>query len=168
MTACIRIALIGAALAARAWAGESATMRAADAGVSPAFCQSLRALVDAADKRFTTLRGRPRPGGEHVWEGTKRLPGAIECTLYGGRAAAYSCVLYAGDMESKADGNYGRAVSALKDCLPPAWTTSEQVNGTYARTTTAAGTGGPQVRVILRDASVEAYFVEVWVVAAPR
>src|SRR5689334_1230950 len=121
----IRIALIGALLATRTWAGESVNMRAADAGISPAFCPALRVLLDAADKGFTTLRGRARVGGEHVWEGTKRLPGASECSVYGGTPAAYSCMLYAGDVENNADGTYQRAVSALQDCLPAGWKTTE-------------------------------------------
>ena len=162
----IVLALLAAALAARAWAGESATMRAADAGVSPGFCPALRALVDAAGKDFTAIRGRARAGGEHVWDGTKRLPGASECTVYGGQPAAYACMLYAGDVENNADGTYDRTAAALKDCLPAGWTTSEQVNGTHARTTTAAGSGGPRVRVVEHDVSGDAYLVEVWVDAA--
>jgi hypothetical protein len=164
----LRVVLIGAALAMRAWAGDSATLRAADAGVSPEFCPALRALVDAAGKDFVAVRGRARPGGEHVWDGTKRLPGASECTVYGGQPAAYSCMLYAGDAEDNADATYDRAVSALKDCLPAGWKSSEQVSGTHARTTTARGAEGPQVRVVSRDVSGDAYLVEVWVDGARR
>jgi hypothetical protein len=159
----IHIAVLGGTLAVRAWAADSATMRAADAGVSPEFCPALRALVAAADTNFTSLRGRERTGGEHVWEGTKRLPGASDCTVYGGQPAAYACMLYAGDVEDNADGTYDRAASALKDCLPVGWKTSEQVNGTHARTMTAAAGDGPRVRVVSRDVSGDAYLVEVWV-----
>jgi hypothetical protein len=164
----LRVAVITAVLAVRAWAGESANMRAADAGVSPGFCSALRALVDAAGTDFRSLHGRARPGGEHVWEGTKRLPGASECSVYGGQPAAYVCVLYAGDVEENADGAYDRATSALKDCLPPGWTTTEKVDGTDARTTTASGTAAPRVRVVSRDTSGDAYLVEVWVDGAAR
>jgi hypothetical protein len=165
-------ATIGVALlfagAASAWAADTATMRAADAGVSPTFCPALRALVDAAGSDFTSVRGKPRPGGEHIWTGTKRLPGASECTVYGGRPPAYVCMLYAGDVEENADGTYDRAVSALKDCLPAGWTTTEQVAGTHARTTTASGATGPRVRVVSRDVSGDAYMVELWVDGATR
>src|SRR5438128_2063806 len=74
-TASIRVAVLTAALAARALAGESDTLRAADAGLSPGFCPALRALVDAAGSGFTAFRGTPRVGGENMWQGTKRLPG---------------------------------------------------------------------------------------------
>ena len=165
----IRIAfIIAIALPIRVLAGESPTMRAADAGVSPGFCPGLQAIIDAAGKDFTGLRGRARGGGEHVWEGTKRLPGAIDCSVYGGRPSAYTCTLYAGDVEDNADGAYDRAVIALKDCLPGGWKTTERIDGTHARTTTAAGGGGPQVRVVSRDASADAYLVEIWVDAGRR
>ena len=160
--------IIIVALETRVSGGESTTMRAAEAGVSPGFCPGLHSIIDAAGKDFATLRGRARAGSEHVWEGTKRLPGAIECSMYGGRPPAYTCTLYAGDGEDNADGTYDRAVSALKDCLPAGWKTTERIDGTHARTTTAAGSGGPQVRVVSRDASADAYLVELWVDAARR
>ena len=156
------------ALASPAWSGESATMRAADAGVSPGFCPALRTLIDAARKDFITLRGRARARTEHVWEGTKRLPGATDCSVYGGRPSAYTCTLYAGDVEDNADGTYDRAVSALKDCLPAGWTTTERIDGMHARTTAAMASGGPQVRVVSRYVSADAYLVELWVDAGAR
>ena len=159
----IPLLLITASLAAPALASESSTMRAADAGVSPQFCPALRALVDAAGRDFSSLRGRARPGREHVWDGTKLLPGASECSVYGGQPAAYTCMLYAGDDEDNADSTYDRAVIGVKDCLPAGWTATERVDGTHARTTTAASSGGPQVRVVSRDVSGDAYLVEVWV-----
>jgi len=162
------VAVIAAALAMRAWADESATMRAADAGVAPGFCSALRALVDAAGTDFRSLHGPARAGGENVWEGTKRLPGASECSVYGGRPPAYACTLYAGDVEENADGAYDRATSALKDCLQAGWTSTKSDDGTHARTTTAARTGGPRVRVVSRDVSGDAYLVEVWVDGAAR
>jgi hypothetical protein len=165
----IHIALVlTLVLTARVSAGESPTMRAATAGVSPRFCAALKAVVDAAGKSFVPLRGRSRAGGEHVWEATKRLPGAVDCSVYGGRPPAYTCTLYAGDVEENAGGTYDRAVSALKDCLPAGWKTTEQNAGTHARTTTAAGGEGPQVRVVSRDASADAYLVELWVDAGAR
>jgi hypothetical protein len=57
----IHIALIIAiALPTRVLAGESPTMRAAAAGVSPGFCPGIPAIIDAARKDFTGLRGRAR------------------------------------------------------------------------------------------------------------
>jgi hypothetical protein len=152
--------LVTVALATTVAAGESPTMHAAEVGVSPGFCSGLRTLIDAAGSGFSTLRGRARAGAEHVWDGTKRLPGAIDCSVYGGRPAAYGCTLYAGDVEENADGAYDRAVSALKYCVPAGWTTTERVDGTHARTTSGAGSGGAQVRVVVRDASADAYLVE--------
>lgn len=160
--------LIVVALGAEVAAGESATLRAARAGVSPRFCSALHAVVDAAGTNFVPLRGRSRAGREHVWEATKSLPGAIDCSVYGGRPPAYTCTLYAGDVEENADAAYDRTASALKDCLPAGWQTTEVVAGTHARTTTAAGGGGPQVRVVSRDASADAYLVELWVDAGTR
>jgi hypothetical protein len=167
-TASIRIALLTAALAARAWAGEPAALRAADAGLSPEFCPTLRTIVGAAASGFTSLRGPARAGGENVWEGTKRLPGS-DCAVFGGTPSAYVCTLYAGDVEENADGAYDRAVSGLKDCLSDGWKTTEKVDGTHARTTTTAGgAGSTSVRVVSRDVSADAYLVEVWVDAARR
>ena len=166
-TAAIRLAALtagfGAALAAGVWAGESATVRAADAGVSPGFCPALRVLVDAAGSGFTALRGNPRGGGEHMWEGTKRLPGGGDCVIFGGSPPAYSCTLYAGDVEENADGAYDRAVSGVKDCLAGSWKTTEKVDGVHTRTTTAAPDVGPSLRVVSRDLSGDAYLVELWV-----
>ncbi len=163
-----RVAVLAAALAAHVWAGESPTGRAAEAGLSPDFCPTLRALVDAAGSSFAALRGPTRPGSENMWEGTKRLPGGGECSVFGGTPAAYVCIRYAGDAEDNADGAYGRAVSALKDCLPDGWKTTEKVDGVHARTTVASGTSGPTVRVVSRDVSGDAYLVELWVDAARR
>jgi hypothetical protein len=161
-TESIRIALLAAAVAARAWGGEPATLRAAEAGVSPEFCPTLRALVEAAASGFVPLRGAPRASGENMWDGTTRLPGARECTVFGGKPPAYVCTLYAGDVEENADGAYDRAVSGLKDCLPAGRKTTERVDGVHARTTTSAG-GGPAVRVVSRDVSADAYLVELWI-----
>jgi hypothetical protein len=166
-TTAIRLAALtagfGAALAVGVWAGESATLRAADAGVSPGFCPALRVLVDAAGSGFTALRGKPRAGGEHMWEGTKRLPGGGDCVIFGGSPPAYSCTLYAGDVEENADGAYDRAVSGVKDCLAGSWKTTEKVDGVHTRTTTAAPDVGPSLRVVSRDLSGDAYLVELWV-----
>ena len=163
----IRVALLTAVLSARAWAGDSAALRAADAGLSPEFCPTLRALVDAAAGGFTSLRGSARAGGENVWDGTRRLPGS-DCAAFGGTPPAYVCTLYAGDVEDNADGAYDRAVSGLKDCLTGNWKTTEKVDGTHARTTSASRSGGPSVRVVEHDVSADAYLVEVWVDAAKR
>ena len=159
----IRVAVFVAALAVRAWADESATVRAAQAGVSPGFCPALRALVDAAASGFVSLRGKARPGGEHMWEGTKGLPGGGDCSVFGGTPPAYVCMLYTGDVEENADGAYDRAVSGVKDCLPADWKTTEKVDGEHARTTVAAAGAGPSVRVVSRDVSADAYLVELWV-----
>ena len=167
-TASIGLAFLLAAPAARVWAGESATLRAAVAGLSPEFCPTLRALVDAAGSGFTQLRGPSRSGGENMWEGTKRLPGGGECTLFGGTPPAYVCTLYAGDVEDNADGAYDRAVSGLKDCLAAGWKTTEKVDGTHARTSVATGNAGALVRVVSRDVSADAYLVELWVDGARR
>lgn len=78
------------------------------------------------------------------------------------------CALYAGDVEDHADGAYDRAVSAVKICLPSEWKTTEKVDGVHARTTMAARGEGPRVRVVSRDASGDAYLVELWVDAAGR
>lgn len=162
-TAPLRGVLLAAVCVARAWAADPDTLRAADAGVSPGFCPALRALVDAAGSRFATLRGIPRPGGEHAWEGTKRLPGGGECVVFGGSPAAYVCTLYVGDVEENADGAYDRAVSGVKDCLSGAWKTTERSDGEHARTTVARADPGPSVRVVSRDVSADAYVVELWV-----
>lgn len=167
-TAAIRVALLTAALATRAWADESSTLRAAVAGLSPEFCPALRALVDAAGSGFASLRGPARAGAENTWLGTKRLPGAGECLLFGGTPPAYVCTLYAGDVEENADGAYDRAASGLKDCLPAGWKTTEKVDGVHARTTTAAGGAGPSLRLVSRDVSADAYLVELWVDAAVK
>jgi hypothetical protein len=161
----VAIALL---VAARAAAAESPTMRAADAGVAPGFCSALRAVVDAAERDFTALRGRARTGSEHVWNATKRLPGAIDCSVYGGRPSAYTCTLYAGDVEDNADATYERAASAVKDCLSGGSKTTERVDGTHARTTRIDRDDGLRVRVVSRDASADAYLVDVWVDAGRR
>ena len=157
------IALLIAALAAHASGDESPTLRAAEAGVSPGFCPALRALVDEAPGGFAALRGAARRGGEHMWEGSRRLPGASDCVVFGGTTPAYACTLYAGDVEGNADGAYDRAVAGVKDCLPAGWKTTENVDGVHARTTRAAGAAGPSVRVVSRDARGAAYLVELWV-----
>ena len=164
----IRVAVLAAAVATRAWAGESATTRAADAGLPPDFCPTLRTLVSAAGTGFASVRGAPEPGTENVRSGTKRLPGASRCSVFGGTPPAYVCTLYAGDVEDNADATYDRVVSGLTDCLPSGWKTTERVDGVHARTTTAAGGGGPSVRVVSRDASADAYLVELWVDAGRR
>ena len=138
-------------------------MRAADAGVSPEFCPALRAVVDGAGNGFTALRGKPRAGGEHAWEGTKRFPQSGDCLAFGGSPAAYSCTLYLGDDEENADGTYERAVSGVKDCLGASWKASEKADGEHARTTVARADSGPSVRVVSRDVSGDAYLVELWV-----
>src|SRR6266576_1044048 len=104
------------------------------------------------------LRGAARRGGEHMWEGSRRLPGASDCVVFGGTPPAYACTLYAGDVEENADGAYDRAVTGVKDCLPAGWKTTENVDGVHARTTTAAGATG-SVRVVSRDVSGDAYLV---------
>src|SRR5262249_37874125 len=91
----IRSALLFAACAWTAHAGESATMRAADAGVAPTFCPALQAIVAAAPTGFASLRGAMQDGGENVWQGTRRMPGAVSCLTFGGTPPAYTCTLYA-------------------------------------------------------------------------
>ena len=159
----IRVVALTVFLAARAWAAESETMRAADAGVRPEFCPTLRAVVDAAGSGFSALRGKSQPGGEHAWEGTKRFPGNGDCLTFGGSPAAYVCTLYMGDDEENSDGVYERAVSGVKDCLGAAWTADEKSDGEHARTTVARADSGPSVRVVSRDVSGDAYLVELWV-----
>ena len=165
---CIAIVVLATALAGGTGAAESPTIRAADAGVSPEFCPTLRALVDAARGGFTTVRGPVRGGGEHTWEGTRRFPGGGECTVFGGTPPAYVCTLYAGDVEENADGAYDRAVSGVKDCLPSGWKTTEKVDGVHTRATIAAGVAGPRARVVSRELSGDAYLVELWVDADGR
>lgn len=159
--------LLAAILAAQLSGAESPPLRAADAGLSPEFCPALRVIVDAAASAFVPLRGKARAGGENVWEGTRKLPNGSECTVFGGTPSAYVCTLYAGDVEENADGAYDRAVGGLKVCLPTSWKATEKDDG-VTRTTTAAGSGGPSVRVVSRDASGDAYLVELWVDAAAR
>ena len=145
---CITL-LIAVALAAHASGDEPPTLRAAEAGVSPGFCPALRALIDEAPGGLSALRGAARRGGEYImWEGSRRLPGASDCIVFGGTPPAYACTLYAGDVEENADGAYDRAVTGVKDCLPAGWKTTENVDGVHARTTTAAGAAGPSVRVV--------------------
>jgi len=162
-TLLIRIVALAVVLAAPAWAADSETMRAADAGVRPEFCPTLRAVVDAAGSGFTGLRGAAQVGGEHAWEGTKRFPGNGDCLVFGGSPAAYVCTLYVGDDEDNADGAYERAVSGVKDCLGAAWKTTEKSDGEHARTTIARADSGPSLRVVSRDVSGDAYLVELWV-----
>ena len=162
-TICLTL-LIAAALAARAWGDESPTLRAADAGVSPDFCPALRALVDAAPGGFRAARR----GGERSWKASRRLPGASECLILDHVPPACVCTLYAGDVEEKTDGAYDRAVSGVKDCLPAGWKTTEKIDGVHTRTTSAAGGAGPSIRVVSRDATGDAYLVELWVDAARR
>ena len=170
LTTCLRRALIGftsllAVCAGTAHAGESATIRAADAGVDPQFCPALKALVTAAPSGFASLRGAAQDGGENVWQGTRRLPGAGGCLTFGGKPPAYVCTLYAGDAEDNADGVYDRAVAGTKDCLGD-WRTTENVRGVHVRTTIATGSGTPTVRVVSHDVSGDAWLVELWVDAA--
>jgi hypothetical protein len=157
------ITVLMAAIAAGAPADDSATLRAAEAGLSPEFCPALRTLVAGAANGFTSLRGKSLERGEHMWEGTKRLPGSTECIVFGGTPPAYVCTLYTGDAEDNADGTYDRAAAGLKDCLPATWKRTEKVDGVHTRTTTAGDTAGPQVRVVSRELSADAYVVEVWV-----
>ena len=161
----IRVVVLAVLLAAPAWAADAETMRAADAGVRPEFCPTLRAVVDAAGSGFTALRGAPQAGGEHAWEGTKHFPGKGDCLVFGGSPAAYVCTLYVGDDEENADGAYERAVSGVKDCLGSAWKTSEKADGEDARTTIVRADSGPSCRVVSRDVSGDAYLVELWVEA---
>jgi len=163
----IRLSLLAVALAGHAWAVGSATLRAADDGLPPEFCPTLRTVVAAAANRFESLRGAPEPGGDPDRKATTRLPGAIECSVFGGTRPAYACTLYAGDVEENADGTYERAAHGLTDCLGAEWRTRESVDGVHARTTTSAG-AGPSVRVISRDASADGYLVELWVDAVRR
>lgn len=162
------IAVLAVALATSASAGESKTMAAAVDGVSPDFCPALQTLLGAARGSFVSLHGKARAGEENVWEGTKKLPGASDCRVFGGTPAAYVCTVYAGDVEENADGAYDRAVSGVKVCLPADAKTTERVDGVHARTTTAGGSDRPRVRVVSRDASGDAYLVEVWVEAPER
>src|SRR5215510_3861393 len=161
---CRCLALIGfasllALCAGTAHAGESATMRAADAGVDPEFCPALKAIVAAAPSGFASLRGAAQDGGENVWQGTRKLPGAGSCLTFGGNPPAYMCTLYAGDAEDNADGVYDRAVAGTKDCLG-GWRTTEKVSGVHVRTTTASGSSGtPTVRVVSHDVSGDAWLV---------
>ena len=62
--------------------------------------------VGGAANGFGSLRGKILDRGEHMWEGTKRLPGSTECSVFGGTPPAYVCTLYAGDVEENADGTY--------------------------------------------------------------
>jgi|CXWL01.1.fsa_nt_gi hypothetical protein len=159
----IWVAAFLAAAAPRALAADSATLRAAEAGLAPEFCPTLQAIVAAAPDGFTSLRGKSRERGEHIWDGTKRLPGSTDCTVYGGTPPAYACTLYAGDVEENADATYESAAAGLKDCLPASWKRTEKADGTHARTTSAGDPAGPRVRVVERDASADAYLVELWV-----
>jgi hypothetical protein len=165
-TAALGVALLTVALATRGRADEGAALRAAVAGLSPDFCPTLRALVDAAANGFAALRGAPQVDGENVWAGTRRLPGGGECLVFGGRPPSYVCTLYAGDVEENADGAYDRAVSGLRDCLPAGWKTTEKVDALHTRTSTASAGAGPAVRVVSRGAGADAYQVELWVDAA--
>lgn len=140
----VRVLALVALFAVRTWAAESETMRAADAGVSPEFCPALRAVVDGAANGFTGLRGKPRAGGEHAWEGTKRSPQSLDGLVFGGSPAAYGCTLYLGDDEENADGMYERAVSGVKDCLGATWKADEKSDGEQARTTVARADSGPE------------------------
>src|SRR5213593_3024728 len=79
---CITL-VVAVALAADASGDEPPTLRAAEAGVSPGFCPALRALIDEAPGGFSALRGAARRGGEHMWEGSRRLPGASDCGVCG-------------------------------------------------------------------------------------
>ena len=164
----LRATVLAAAFAAQAWAGESATIRAADAGLPPDFCPTLRTLVAAAPSGFVSLRGALEPGAENVRKGTKRVPGALACSVFGGTPPAYACTLYAGDVEDNADATYERVVRGVTDCLPAGWTTTEKVDGVHARTAICARGTGPTVRVVARDASADAYLVELWVDAVAR
>jgi len=165
-TTAIVLTALMAAVATPARAEESATVRAADAGVSPQFCPALRAIVAAAPGGFASLRGSTQAGAEHVWQANRQVPGASDCSVFGGTPSAYVCTLYAGDGEENADGTYDRAVSGIKDCLSDGWKTTEKVDGTHTRTTTARTTSGPSLRVVSRDVSGDAYVVELWVDAA--
>jgi len=162
-SAVVSIVVLVCAVRSRILAADSATLRAADAGVSPDFCPALQALVSGAAEGFGSLRGKSLERGEHMWEGTKRLPGSTECVVFGGAPPSYTCTLYAGDVEEKADGAYERGVAGVKDCLPGGWQTSEKVNGIRDRTTSARGTTGPRIRVVSRDLDADAYSVELWV-----
>ena len=103
-----------------------------------------------------------------MWEGTRRFPSGGDCTIFGGTPPAYTCTLYAGDVEDNADGAYNRAVIGVKDCLAAGWKTTEKVDALHARTTIAASDKGTKVRVVSRDVSGDAYLVELWVDAGGR
>ena len=159
----IRLALLVAVWAWSVHAGESGTMRAAEAGVSPAFCSALQAIVGAAPTGFTALRGSPQDGSEHVWQGTRQLSDRGSCLVLGGKPPAYMCTLYAGDDEDNADSAYDRAVAAVKDCLAGTWKATENVSGSHVRTTLATGPGAALVRVVSHDVSGDAWLVELWI-----
>src|SRR5438445_12585748 len=154
---CITL-VVAVALAAHASGDEPPTLRAAEAGVSPGFCPALRALIDEAPGGFSALRGAARRGGEHMWEGSRRLPGASDCVVFGGTPPGLRLHALRGRRGGeRRDGAYDRAVTGVKDCLPAGWKTTENVDGVHARTTTAAGATGPSVRVVSRDVSGDAY-----------
>src|SRR5262249_17771312 len=125
----------------------------------------LKALVAAAPSGFASLRGAAQDGGENVWQGTRRLPGAGGCLTFGGKPPAYVCTLYAGDAEDNADGVYDRAVTGTKDCLGDR-RTAENLSGVRVRPRSAPGPGPPPARVVSPDASGDAWLVELWVAAA--
>ena len=162
----IRLTLLASFLAWSAHAEESGTMRAAEAGVSPGFCSALQVIVGAAPAGFVTLRGPAQHGGEHVWQGTRRLSAGGGCLVFGGKPPAYMCTLYAGDDEDNADGAYDRAVAAVKDCLAGTWKATENVTGLHVRTTLATGPGATVIRVVSHDVSGDAWLVELWIDAS--
>ena len=158
---CITL-LIAVALAAHASGDEPPRCAPPKPAYRPASAR--RCVRSSMRLRADSRPCAERRGGEHImWEGSRRLPGASDCVVFGGTPPAYACTLYAGDAEERADGAYDRAVTGVKDCLPAGWKTTENVDGVHARITTAAGATGPSIRVVSRDVSGDAYLVELWV-----
>ena len=148
--------------------GGAAPGSLADDPYQKRFCTALHSLMQAADHGFATLRAAPKKGRDHVWTAKLAVPGGTDCVIFGGEPAAYTCDLYAGDIEATSDDAYLDASARLKACLPEGWTSKEKVDGAHARTLASGHPSGQSIRIVERDASADAYLVEFWFDAAKK
>jgi hypothetical protein len=158
----VATALIFIAPLQRAWSAEAPPQ----ADSPEAFCASLTKVLGGAAETFASARGAGGKDSDNMWTASLTLPGAKTCLVFGGNPASYTCTLYAGDKEEKADWAVEDTIARIGKCLPDEWTSQKKADGVHSQTTFTGGASGDSIRVVSRIGSANAYFVEIWVEAA--